>query len=130
MNEELVVLDASALLALLLAEAGSDRVGACLSRAAISAVNPAEVVSKLAERGVPENGIRAALDDLDLDIRSFDTNAAFKSGLLRVSTRALGLALGDRACVALAMQLGAKALTADRTWAGLNLQGFTMEMIC
>ena len=33
-------------------------------------------------------------------------------------TRALGLGLGDRLCLALAARLGVPAVTADRPWAG------------
>ena len=51
MSDRLVVLDASALLALLLAEPGAARVAALLPDATVSAVNLSEVVAKLAEHG-------------------------------------------------------------------------------
>jgi PIN domain nuclease of toxin-antitoxin system len=38
------------------------------------------------------------------------------AGLMRRETRAVGLSLGDRACLALALRRGAVALTADRAW--------------
>ena len=37
------------------------------------------------------------------------------------ATRGLGLSFGDRACLALAQRLGGTALTADRSWARLEL---------
>jgi ribonuclease VapC len=46
----------------------------------------------------------------------FDPDLAYGTGLLLPKTRAAGLSLGDRACLALAVRLGAKALTTDRSW--------------
>lgn len=62
------VLDASALLALIQAEAGSDRVAEGLGGAVISAINLAEVVTRLADRGVPGQAIRRQLTRLDLGV--------------------------------------------------------------
>jgi len=118
---ELVVLDSSALLCLLGAEPGSDKVAEALPRSAISTVNLAEMVAKLCERGLSGEEVRAALSGLPLDIRPFTADQAQASGALRPATRALGLSLGDRACLALAAELGATALTADRDWLKLKL---------
>ncbi|HZU77867.1 MAG TPA: type II toxin-antitoxin system VapC family toxin [Dehalococcoidia bacterium] len=123
------VLDASALLALVQNEPGGDRVAAAVtSGAAISAVNLAEVIGKLQERGAPEADIRAALQPLRIAIMPMDTALAYRAGLLRMPTRAAGLALGDRVCLALAQQLGVPALTTDRVWATLGL-GVTVTVI-
>jgi len=111
-----VVLDASALLALVYAEPGSDVVGAMLSNARISAVNLSEVAAKLAEGGMTAPDIRAALDGLGLSVVPFDADLAYAAGLLRPATKAAGLSLGDRACLALAARLGLPALTADAAW--------------
>ena len=124
-----MVLDASALLALLLGEAGADRVADLLPRSSVSAVNLSEVAAKLNERGMPEVGVRAALGDLDLDVHAFDEAAAFAAGRLLQPTRGHGLSLGDRACLALAMRLDAIAATADHAWAGLDLDGLRIELI-
>jgi PIN domain nuclease of toxin-antitoxin system len=123
-----VVLDASALLAVLRAEAGAERVEQHLEGAGIGAVNLTEVVAKLIEDGVPEAQIRMAIGRLELDVHAFDANHAYAAGNLRGTTRALGLSLGDRACLALAQSLGALALTADRSWARLDL-GIAIEVI-
>ena len=112
-------MDASALLALLNNEAGAALVGEALPGAAISAVNLSEVVGKLAEAGMPESAIRDALTELALDVVPFDLEHAYEAGMLRLSTRDVGLSLGDRACVSLAMRLGVTALTADRAWQDL-----------
>lgn len=113
------VLDASALLALLNAEAGSDEVAASLPGARISAVNVAEVVGKLAEAGAPEEEILEILEGLGLEIRAAGLQEAMRAGLMRPETRSLRLSLGDRFCLALGRELGAPVLTADRSWVGV-----------
>lgn len=115
-----VVLDASALLALLQNEPGSDRVMEQLAGALISSVNLSEVVAKLAERGMPEGDINRSLG-LGLEVVPFDEELAWKAGLLRPQTRRSGLSLGDRACLALARSRSLPALTADHVWADLDV---------
>jgi PIN domain nuclease of toxin-antitoxin system len=123
-----VVLDASALLAVLRAEPGAERVVPRLEGARIGAVNLSEVVAKLIEDDVPEAEVRRAIGGLELDVHAFDARLAYTAGILRRSTRALGLSFGDRACLALAQSLGAPALTADRSWSRLDL-GVAIEVI-
>ena len=114
------VLDASALLALMLGERGADQVLETLPAAVIGAVNLAEVVAKLQERGVPDAEIDRNLAELDLPVVPFDRALAMAAGKLRSRTRSRGLSLGDRACLALAKQFNATALTADRPWTRLD----------
>ena len=116
-----VVLDASAVLAILQREPGSAVVAEHLSTAVISAVNVAEVASRLSDRGVPDGGAREAISALRLEIAVFDHELAYASAALRPATRRLGLSLGDRACLALAKREGLPALTADRAWASLDM---------
>jgi ribonuclease VapC len=122
------VLDASALLALLREEPGSDVVAATIPGAAISAVNLAEVVGKLVDAGMSESSARDATLGLGLDVHPFDAETAFVVGGLRGKTRDAGLSLGDRACLALAMQTSLPAITADRGWKSLKL-GVTVKII-
>ena len=123
-----VVLDASALLALLNEESGSEFVAALIEEgAAMSTVNLSEVVAKLNEAGMPEEAIHEALDALGITIVDFDTAFAYKTGLLRLATKKAGLSLGDRACLALAGQLGLPAVTTDRVWENLSL-GITIQI--
>ena len=103
MTDPSIVLDASAVLD-------------ALPKAAIGTINLSEVVAKLAERGVPADAIRAALDGLDLATHAFGAEDAFAVGALRPLIAELGLGLADRACLALAARLGAEAMTADRAW--------------
>jgi ribonuclease VapC len=116
------ILDASALLALLKAENGSEKViKAITDGAAISTVNLSEVIAKLNDGGMPEEAIHEALDALELDIVAFDILHAYRAGLLRSSTKRAGLSLGDRICLALTQQLNLPALTTDRAWKALSL---------
>jgi ribonuclease VapC len=114
-----VVLDASALLALLQNEPGAERVAALLSGSVISAVNLSEVVDKLVDHDMSADDIREVLDGLPLDVHAFDREAAFAAGELRRITRHAGLSLGDRACLALAAHFGVAAVTANRAWEAL-----------
>jgi PIN domain nuclease of toxin-antitoxin system len=119
MNE--VVLDASALLALVGGEPGGAIVAEAFPHVVISAVNLSEAVAKLIERSMPPAVVRALLEDLDLDVHPFDAESAFAAGDLRATTRDLGLSFGDRACLALGQQLKLPVLTTDRAWASLDL---------
>lgn len=116
-----VVLDASAALAAMYEEPGADLVRAAASRAVISSVNHAEVVSKLMDDGFSPMEAEETIEALAYDIVAFDQNHAFAAGLLRRNTRSLGLSLGDRACLALAVQIGRPVLTADQRWSKLDL---------
>ncbi|HEX4113503.1 MAG TPA: type II toxin-antitoxin system VapC family toxin [Stellaceae bacterium] len=111
-----IVLDASALLALLRSERGGERVGAVLNGASMTSVNFSEVVQHYARHGVAEVDIRKTLAPLPLACVPFDEELAYDAGLLIKKTHSAGLSFGDRACLALARRLGAKVLTADRAW--------------
>jgi ribonuclease VapC len=113
-----VVLDASAVLAFLQDENGSEKVDSVLSegRAIISAVNYAEVVGKLLEAGLPESSVKIVMENLELQIEPLDDQQAWQAGMLRVSIREFGLSLGDRACLALAHIKNLSIITADKQW--------------
>ena len=123
-----VVLDSSALLCLLNGEAGAERVAEALPSAVIGAVNLAEVVTKLRERGLSAEEVEEALGGFNLDVRPFTAVQAYATGHLRQATRSQGLSLGDRACLALAAELGAPALTADQAWGKVDA-GAAVEVI-
>lgn len=111
------VLDSSAILALLFDEPGADRVAAVLPDAVVSAVNLAETATKLQDRGLDETAARAAVAATGVRIVPFSEDLAWTAAGLRASTRDAGLSLGDRACLALAIDRGASAYTADQAWA-------------
>ena len=110
------VLDASAILAYLEEESGAREVEKLLDEAAVSAVNIAEVASKLAERGAPADRIRQTIQALGVEVIPCDETIAYRIGELRSATKTLGLSLGDRACLATALQHNVRAITADRHW--------------
>lgn len=108
-------------LAVLLDEPRATSFATMLSGAVISAVNLAEVVSKLAEQGGRLPVVRQVISTLGLDVRAFEADDAQRSGMLRPLTNRQGLSLGDRSCIALAQRLGAAVLTCDRSWQELDL---------
>ena len=122
------VLDASALLAHLLAEPGGDVVRDTLAEhaAVMSAVNWAEVLSRLASAGADPYEVaqrlasEAALGDV-LTVISLEGSDGPAIARLRPTTRHLGLSLADRACLALAQRLELPVLTTDRAWAQLQI---------
>ena len=115
-----VVLDSSALLCLLTGEAEAERVAEALPSAVIGAVNLAEVATKLRERVLSVEEVEEALDRHNLEVRPLTAAQSYAIGHLRPGTRALGLSLGDRACLTLAVEFGAPALTADRAWGNVD----------
>jgi PIN domain nuclease of toxin-antitoxin system len=124
-----VVLDASAVLALIRDEPGADKVASHIGRAAISAVNLQEIVKELLLSGLDQATVRELIDELRLDVRAHDVEAAYAAAALHAQTRQYGRGLGDRSCLALALQLGVPALTADREWKKVKVKTLKLEHI-
>ena len=122
------VLDSSAVLAMLWAEPGAGVVNDSAENAMISSVNLAEIIAKIHDRGFGEDNANFVLNDLNPEIVPFDRDQAIAAGHLRASTRQKGLSLGDRACLALALQQKATVLTADKAWSELDL-GLEIKVI-
>jgi PIN domain nuclease of toxin-antitoxin system len=115
------VLDASVLLAVVRGEKGHERVLRLRQAGYVSTVNMAEARSRLADYGMQAAAIEQSLSHLKLVVVDFSDAHAKAVAALRSATRAAGLSLGDRACLALAAALGATAMTADRTWSAVAL---------
>lgn len=115
------VLDASAIIAVLDREPGYEKLTLqILSRAVTSAVNVAEVQTVLVNRGMaPDDAWRNACSPVR-DVVDFTADQARIAGTLVNQTRPLGLSLGDRACLALGINLGVPIYTADRAWKKLK----------
>ncbi len=116
-----IVLDASALIALLNDEPGSKIVEKELSHAIISSVNIAEVASFFVLKNIPAQEIQSIISDLAIEIIPFDKEQAFISAELRKKTKEKGLSLGDRACLSLAVLRNLPVLTADKAWKNLSM---------
>ena len=114
-----IVLDSSAILALLNDEPGANKVEAVLDHAIVGAANLAEVAAKLGEKGLGKEEVEEVLAVIH-DVRPMTKEQALTAGALRMPTRSMGLSLGDRACIALAMELGATAMTCDRAWTSID----------
>lgn len=118
---DVVVLDASALLAWLFEEQGSEVVEAWLATAVLSTVNLAEVRQKLERRGVDAERTVRRLRLLGVRTEPFSDDDAARAADLWSAGRAIGLSLADRCCLAVAGRLDAPAVTADRSWSGIDL---------
>ena len=114
-----VVLDSSALLAYLQQEPCGQGVRRVLDQAVMSTVNWAEVVGKARSAQVDTAGLLPELEALGLSVLPFSAEQAEIAGSLVEVAKPLGLSLGDRACLAVAMDRQEKVYTADRTWTAL-----------
>jgi ribonuclease VapC len=124
-----VVLDASAILAVIGGDPGAEKLTPdLLARAVGSAVNLSEVQAKLVSRGWP---FEQAWEDATSPVRqvlAFDEAQARVAGDLATQTRHLGLSLGDHACLALGIALKVPVYTAEKAWKKLNV-GLTVHVI-
>jgi PIN domain nuclease of toxin-antitoxin system len=116
-----IALDASALLAFLLRERGHERVRELLGEASMSTVNFSEVLGRFARAGQDVVVIAEKLLEAPIELVAFSTQQAAIAAALVPETQALGLSLGDRACLALARERHVRAITADRSWRRLQL---------
>jgi ribonuclease VapC len=123
-----VVLDASAVLAVLQRESGYESVRPQMFGAFVLSVNLAEIGTRLSDRGVAMAEARIMIESLGVRVVAFDEELAYQSAALRRGTRAYGLSLGDRACLALAQREGLPVMTADRSWSKLDI-GIDIKLI-
>lgn len=128
------VLDASALLAYLREEPGNEIVEAAIAvGAVINAVNYAEVLSRLGDAEEDLETVHRQLRNQGLvgdllAVEPLNEEDAVVIAHLRTPTRAQGLSLGDRACLATGLRLGRPVITADRAWETLDI-GVTIRLI-
>jgi ribonuclease VapC len=116
-----MVLDASAILAFINKEPGGDVVAAVIDKGRLSAVNLAEVISKLVEKGWTPEGATMLTDTLYCEVVPADRQNAVRAGVLHQATRGKNVSLADRFCLALGQQLDMPVLTGDRAWTSLGL---------
>ena len=122
-----VVFDSSAILAILFKEPGSAKLSSEIrSRAVASSVILAEVQANSRGRRVSIQSLvgsdmSAALFKLVGSRNHFNCDRRKISGDLIAQTKPFGLSLGDRACLALALELSAPVYTTDKIWSNLHL---------
>ena len=87
----------------------------------MTTVNACEVIERLAANGLSPARALQMLGALELDMADFTLELAAVAARLKAETRAAGLSLGDRACLALALRKNVPVLTADREWAKVNI---------
>ena len=121
LTEDRSVLDASALFQALLGEPGSGVVQARIERVVVPARSLSAVAAKLGDRGFGKGNLEDILASLDLPVGAFDQAQAVLAVGRGYLMRRVGLLLGDRACLALAISEGVPAVTTDRNWSGVAL---------
>jgi ribonuclease VapC len=115
------VLDASAVLAVLKGEAGGLTVLSSGLVSHISTVNLAEVYGRLIHLGMQGSPAWEAAHTIADEIVLYTQEHARLTAELLPRTRALGLGLGDRACLALGLERKLPVLTADKAWKALRV---------
>lgn len=115
------VLDASAILAYLYNEKGAEIVEPLFENSIISRINVTEILTKLVFDGLRIEEAKETFDKLNLKIFEFNEAQSLKAAELRPVTKHIGLSLGDRCCLALAIVENLTAVTADKSWVSLNL---------
>ena len=115
-----VVLDSSAILAVIQDEPGQEVVLPVLEGALVSTVNLAEVATCIAKLGVPKDVVHTTIAKLPIHPCNFGYDLVCFTGALIQETRQFGLSLGDRACLALGMMRKIPVFTADRVWKELE----------
>lgn len=124
-----VILDASALLALIKNETGADQVEKLLGSIVMSCVNVSEVATILFNNEMSIQDFKDSILPLISTIVPFNEEQALMTASLQKKTRSKGLSLGDRACIALGIHLQVPIYTADKIWADLALEHADIRLI-
>lgn len=115
------VLDSSLVLAVLFDEPGGASVSDLCNGGLLSAVNLAEILTKLKQGGWDTDFAWDRVLDMGFEVCPYEAEQARLTSELIGQTRPYGLSLGDRACLALAIQRKATAYTTDKVWKSLSL---------
>ena len=111
-----VVLDASALLALLKRETGADVVAASLDQAVIGSVNLGEAAQIQYLHGWQRQDFEVAIALTEIAVVPVSQQVALDAADFRELARKNGISQADCLCLALAKGERAVVLTADRDW--------------
>ena len=124
-----VILDSSALIALIKNETGADVVESLLGRIVMSNLNVSEVSGILIDLGMSYEECKNSVEPYIDVIVPLDVEQSFDIAFLKKSTKHKGLSIGDRACIALGIKMKLPIYTADKVWADLDLEGAEIILI-
>jgi ribonuclease VapC len=117
-----IVLDTSAILALLAMEEGHEVVAENLENAVVSSVNLSEVITVLVRRGLKHEDVAQSLKDTFPQIEEFNAEQAIIAASINEVVKTYELSFEDRACLALAKYKNLPVLTANRNRQELELE--------
>ena len=121
------VLDASAVLAYINAEPGSEMVEEVLFSSTISSANLTEVFSKLVRSGMDAEETRDVLLQCCPSVTAVDREQAETAGIIHAAVTHLGISYADCACLSLGARCDRPVLTADHKWEELDID-FDVEV--
>lgn len=122
-----IVVDASAVLALLKREPGSEVIADVIAAGdagsiVLAAANLAEVIGKLTDQGIDPRRANDLVRAIGFTVEPVTQPDALLAGALRGLVGGRQLSLGDRCCLALTLRTPtAEVWTGDRAWADLDL---------
>lgn len=123
------ILDSSVLIALMLEETNADLLVPYFDDPVMVALNHSEVLQKIAQLGGSIDHAESMIAGMAVQVAPFDRELSRGAAALWPLTRAHGLSLADRSCLALARATGAVAVTADGAWGGVEVPGVTVTVI-
>jgi|SRR5579859_2014147 len=117
-----IVLDASAILALIQRERGAEKLtDDLMDDAVMGTVNLAEVQFKLIKNGYDPDEAWETTQSLITSTEPYTSEQARIASDLIKKTEKYGLSLGDRSCLALAIALNAPVYTTEQIWKNLKV---------
>jgi PIN domain nuclease of toxin-antitoxin system len=115
------IIDTSVILAVIRNEEGAQKGFGLSQGAMMSTASVAEIITKCIEWNYPEDIALELIRSCGIQLVELDEKLAVLAGKLRRGMPKGKLSLGDRACIATAIRLDGKAVTADRVWTTLDL---------
>ena len=112
----MIILDSSAVLAVLRDETGANVVLESLPDGVICAINLGEVVQVQIREGKTREQATAVINELQIPVVDVDADLAIYAADLRMKVLKQGISQADSICLALAKREGAVALTGVRKW--------------
>lgn len=100
-----------------------------LPKSIISSVNACEVATVLTRLEIPQHTIGNIIEETIGEIIPFTKEQSIIAAGLWEKTKVYGLSLGDRACLALALDRKLPIYTADKIWKKLKIESLEINLI-